>query len=104
MTDDERDFKDHPDRKGSPLVLMVQPEKRVAACSTCKHVRRATGSLRNNVEFQKCGAVGTYTSVVRTRSTKTLELSDCNLYEPKPPAPPAPPRVGLLRWLWRMLW
>lgn len=109
MKDDEREFRDHPDQPGAPLVLQVQPEKRITACGTCRHVRPEYGSLSRDACYQKCAAVGSYCASLRYVDSKTKAVVPCNMWEPKPETKRAAPlvsreRVGFLRWLWRLLW
>lgn len=74
---------------GGPLVLMVQPERHVHACGTCRHCRRTEHSMM-------CEGYGGSCSLVRNFKRDT-----CPLWEPRPPEPQ---RVGLLRRFWRWLW
>ena len=96
--DDEKEFEG--EGKGAPLVLMVQPEKVVHACGTCRH-HRGEPPLT-----MYCHALGGRTCAsLRDKWT-------CPMWQPigePKPAPkssivPPPPRVGLLRWLFRLLW
>jgi hypothetical protein len=108
LNDDERDFKDHPDNKGAPLVFMVEPEKRITACGTCRHVRPGSSG---DPHSQQCAAVGTFTAGLRKRDRVTGQIVPCNMWEPQPepappkrePRPPELPRVGLIRWIFRTL-